>query len=309
MRCALAFPALLFVLGSALSAADKVTAVEGDHKLTIKIGDKDFTTLHYAADQPKPYFSPVTAADGTVVTRPLNDPNDKDHPHHKGVWNAVDEVNEVDFWAEKGKIESKSVEWSQAGDSLQLVLKNDWLGPDGPVVHETSTVTIHPNRLMVYHIVFTKPDKVPTVTFDDTKEGMFGIRVATSMRGDKGGVISNADGLVGEQDKPGVVGCWGKPSKWVDYTGKVGEKLYGVTLMDSPKNFRPSRYHSRNYGLFTVSPFGEGAYQNDKAKSKPHVLNAKTPKLELTYGLYVHTGDAKEGNVTAAYEQFAKAAK
>jgi hypothetical protein len=304
MRCALAFPALLFVLGTALSAAENVKVVEGDHKLTIKIGDLEFATLNYAPDQPKPYFSPVKAADGTVITRPLNDPNDKDHPHHKGVWNAVDEVNEVDFWAEKGKIESKSVEWAESGDSLQLVLKNDWMGPEGPVVHETATVTIYPNRLMVYHIVFTKPDKVPTVTFEDTKEGMFGIRVATSMRGDKGGVITNADGLEGEQG-----GCWGKPSNWVDYTGKVGDKLYGVTLMDSPKNFRPSRYHCRNYGLFTMSPFGEGSYQNDKTKAKPFTLDADQPKLELTYGLYVHTGNAKEGNVSKAYEQFVKAAE
>jgi hypothetical protein len=116
-------------------------------------------------------------------------------------------------------------------------------------------------------------------------------------------VISNSDGLKTEKD------CWGKPAKWVDYSGKVGEKTYGVALMDFPKNFRPSRYHCRDYGLFTMSPFGEGSYQNDLAKAKPHVLDAKNPKLELTYGLYVHAGDATEGQVAKAYEKFAEAAK
>jgi len=293
----------LSALSSAITAAEKVTAEPGEHALTIKIGGQKFTTLHHAPDQPKPYFSPVKTADGAVITRPINDPEDKDHPHHKGIWNAVDEVNEVDFWAEKGKIGSKDVQWSTAGDALQLIMKNDWMGPDAPVVHETATITFHPNRLVVYHIVFTKPENVPTVTFGDTKEGMFGIRVVSTMRGKVGGVITNADGLKGEKD------CWGKPTKWVDYTGVVGEKLYGVTLMDSPKNFRPSRYHCRDYGLFTMSPFGEGSYQNDLTKAKLVVLDAKSPKLELTYGLYVHNGDAAEGQVAEAYEEFVKATK
>lgn len=283
---------------SVAPAAEKVTAEQQDHALLIKIDGKEFTTFHYAPDQAKPYFSPVRAADGAVITRPINDQEDKDHPHHKGVWNAIDEVNEIQFWAEKGKIVSKDVKWTQAGDAVQLSLKNDWMGAEHPVLHETATVTIHPNRLIVYHIAFTKSDHEKTVTFGDTKEGMFGIRVATTMRGKVGGVISNADGLKGEKD------CWGKPSKWVDYSGKVGEKIYGVTLMDSPKNFRPSRYHCRDYGLFTLSPFGEGSYQNDLTKAKPFVLDAKMPKLELTYGLYVHNGHAAEGKVAEAYENF-----
>lgn len=293
----------LTAMTSTLIADDKVIVEQKDHSLVIKIGGQEFTTLHYAADQPKPYFSPVRAADGAVITRPINDPEDKDHPHHKGIWNAVDEVNGVGFWAEKGTIVSKDVQWSQAGDTVQLALKNDWKGPERVELHESSTVTIYPNRLMVYRITFTKPEGVPTVTFGDTKEGMFGIRVASTIREKVGGTIVNADGLKASKE------CWGKPSKWVDYSGKVGEKTYGVALMDSPKNFRPSRYHSRDYGLFTMSPFGEGSYQLDETKAKPVVLDAKNPKLELTYGLFVHNGDAAEGKVAAAYDKFLAATK
>ena len=79
--------------------------------------------------------------------------------------------------------------------------------------------------------------------------------------------------------------------------------------MDHPSNFRPSRYHVRDYGLFSMSPFGEGAYQNDAAKSKPVILDANTPRLRFRYGLYIHGGNATEGNVTAAYDQFLRAAE
>lgn len=302
--CSVAVPALLALLGlSGANAADKVTAERQDHALTIRIGGEEFTTYRFAPDQPKPYFSPVRAPGGAVITRPVNDPEDKDHPHHRGIWNAVDEVNEVDFWAEKGKIVSRDVQWSQAGDSVQILVKNDWMGPEQPVLHESSTVTIHPNRLIVYHMTFTKPENVPTVTFGDTKEGMFGIRVASSMRGKVGGIISNADGLKTEKE------CWGKTTKWVDYAGKAGDALVGVAIFDHPKNFRPSRFHCRDYGLFTISPFGEGAYQNDPAKAKPVVLDAQRPRLELTYGLYVHKGDAAEGRVAEAYDAFLNATK
>ncbi len=303
LRFRLAFGLVLAAISTAM-AEDKVTVEPQDHALVIKIGGKEFTTFRYAPDQPKPYFLPVRAADGAVVTRPLNDPEDKDHPHHKGIWNAIDEVNDVKFWAEQAKIVSKDVRWSQAGDAVKLSLKNDWTGPDGViVVHEDATVTIYPSRLMVYHMTFSKPESQKTVTFGDTKEGMFGIRVATSLREKAGGTIVNADGLKASKE------CWGKPSKWVDYSGKVGDKIYGIALMDSPKNFRPSRYHARDYGLFTMSPFGEGAYQNDPAKAKPYVLDAEHPRVELTYGLYVHDGDAEAGKVAAAYEQFQAATK
>jgi hypothetical protein len=116
-------------------------------------------------------------------------------------------------------------------------------------------------------------------------------------------VISNAEGLRTEKE------CWGKPSKWVDYSGTVGGGTYGVAIFDHPGNFRPSRFHCRDYGLFTISPFGEGAYQGDASKAKPVTLDARNPKLELTYGLYVHAGDAAEGKVAEAYDQFLSVTK
>jgi len=86
-------------------AADQVTISKGaDSTLDIRINGQPFTTFNYSNTLPKPFFLPVTTASGTVVNRALGDASDADHPHHKGIWNAIDEVNGVRFWAEKGKL-------------------------------------------------------------------------------------------------------------------------------------------------------------------------------------------------------------
>lgn len=282
------------------ATAAKVTFKQAEGGMAVLIGTEMFTFLHTGPEWAKPYLAPVTAPGGTIVTRAIGDPDDKDHPHHKGIWFSVDEVNEVKFWAEAGKILNIRTEAIE-GNPGRIRLKNHWLGKDElPIVVETTTISIFPSRLITYDATFTPA--VNKVTFEDTKEGLFGVRVATTMREKVGGVVVNAEG------KQGTKECWGIPSKWVDYTGPVDGKLYGVTMMDHPANFRPSRYHVRDYGLFSISPFGEGAYQNDKAKAQPVTLEAGK-SLQLRYGLYVHAGNAVDGHVTEAYEQFLNSTK
>lgn len=278
----------------------KVTFKEKDGGLAVVVGTEPFTFLHNGPEWAKPFLAPVHAPGGATVTRMIGDPEDKDHPHHKGIWFSVDEVNGIKFWAEAGKIVNVKVEAIE-GDPAQIKLKNHWLGTDElPVVIETTTISFFPSRLIIYDATFTAAK--PMVEFEDTKEGLFGIRVATTMREKVGGIVTNAEG------KKGTKECWGQPSKWVDYTGLVDGKNYGAAIMDHPANFRPSRYHVRDYGLFSVSPFGEGAYQNDKEKAQPVKLEAGK-SLRLRYGLYIHVGDATDGKVSTAYEQFLKATK
>lgn len=296
----------LLGLNSFLLAADPaVTLTKQEHAVAVTIGGQEFTTFHTDPKWEKPFFSPVKTTDGTVLTRGLESPESKDHPHHKGIWLAVDEVNDSKHWAEKSKIKNISVSLiTPSGNPAQLRVVNHWLGEDGqPALIETTDIKIYGNRLVAYDIQFTAGNK--QVTWGDTKEGLFGIRVADTVRekqaspDKKGGQVVNADGL------KTTAQCWGKVSDWVDYTGPVEGKLHGVAIFDHPLNFRRSRYHVRDYGLFTISPFGQKSYTNG-ALPADELLQPAGSTIRLRYGLYVHPGDAEQGRVAETYLSYLK---
>ena len=297
MKRLLAVIAVLGLTTPEFVVADSVTLEKKENSVEVKIGGREFTVLHFDKSLPKPFFSPVRAADGALISRPLENP--EDHPHHKGIWCAIDQVNGIEFWAEKGRIENQAVELTPATDQpAKIKLVNHWLAIDTtPLVIETTEVSFFPNRLIAYDIHLAAADK--PVTFGDTKEGLFGIRVANSLRGNAGGKIVNAEGMHEEKE------CWGQESKWVDYFGNVAGKTYGVTLFDHPQNFRKSRFHVRNYGLFTISPFGRSAYTNGRLAAEPFLLEPGK-SVRLRYGLYIHEGDTTAGQVPATYDFYLK---
>jgi len=306
VRClSLFFVALSVCL---LSASDGRNVLRADNvvrltpqpdELEVTIGGEPFTIYHHAKTQKKPYFWPIHDPAGQIITRPLVQPNEQkkiDHPHHRGLWFAVDQVNGIKFWAEGGKIENISVEPTVAvGNPARFKVVNHWLDRDHqPVLIETTTISIYADRLIAYDATLTAA-KEP-VTFGDTKEGLFGFRMVNSMRGSAGTIVSS-DNHHGEKE------CWGKTFPWVDYDGPVDGKLVGVAIFDNPHNFRPSRYHVRSYGLFSISPFGEGDYTEHKNPAQPVNL-APGANLRLRYAIYVHDGDTKAGDVAGAYRKY-----
>jgi hypothetical protein len=60
----------------------------------------------------------------------------------------------------------------------------------------------------------------------------------------------------------------------------------------------------REYGLYSISPFGESAYTNGEQSAQPYTIEADAT-LRLRYGLYVHAGDTASAGVEAVYQQFA----
>jgi len=229
------------------------------------------------------------------------DPRYYDHPHHKGIWFSIDEVNGLKHWAEGHNIVNKSVELvTPEGETAVMKVVNHWVNEKNePVLEETSTIRIHSNRLIDYDATL-KAVGGPA-TFGHTKEGMFAVRVPNSMR-----EIMEGAHVVSDAGVEGTKALWGQPTPWIDYQGKIGDALFGVTVMDHPGNFRPSRYHVRDYGLFAISPFGDPDYTGKKVETPPHELKAGE-SVKLRYGVYPHPGDAKAADVAGTFKKFAEA--
>ena len=141
------------------------------------------------------------------------------------------------------------------------------------------------------------------IRFEDRKDSGLSIRVPSSIavEAKRGGRIISSDGLVNEE-------AWGKPAKWCDYHGPVGDDLLGVALMSHPSTFKfPDRWHVRTYGLFAVNPFGTKVF--DKESPETPTLIPAGDRLRLRHRFVFHKGDEKQAGIAGLYEAYAKEAR
>ncbi|MHC5544912.1 DUF6807 domain-containing protein, partial [Singulisphaera rosea] len=224
-------------------------------------GGKPFT-VYRTGPGPKPFYFPVFGPTGVAVTRayPMEiiKGEDPDHPHQRSMWFTHGKVNGIDFWSEikgHGSIRETSREIIDGGPAVGVIrTTDDWLAPDGKkVLEDVRDVRFHDTgAVRIIDFGITLKATAGPVTFGDTKEGMFGLRVASSMDVNKktGGKNTNAEGLTDDA-------AWGKPSPWVDYPGPVVGQTLGIAIMNHPESFRfPTTWHVRTYGLFAANPFG-----------------------------------------------------
>ncbi len=287
---------------------------------------KDLVARYYIAPSvAKPYLWPLNAPGGVPVTRawPLEKGQageSTDHVHQKSAWfghgNVIPEgielkdkvkgIEGVDFWSEaKGH---GNIVCTQTGEPKldknhgQITTHNEWRTADGiKIIDETRTIHLYDlggARLFVFDIDLHA--SVAPITFGDTKEGSFAVRVSDEIRQLKGnGKLVNAEGKTGEP------GCWGQVSKWCDYSGTIAEKPVGIAIFDDPANPAPACWHSRGYGLHAANPFGREKSGFPAMQGKKDLVKlAKGDHFKLRYGLLVHTGDVKDGKVAEYYQKF-----
>lgn len=282
-------------------------------RVRVEIDGKLFTELRFGSDAPHVYYWPLIGPGGAQMTRhwPMEDVpgEDHDHPHHRSMWFSHGLVNGVDFWGEdisyKGKpkfpvgkiVHDKIVSAKGGEDSGEVTTAQKWITPDGEVpLTSVQTLKVYQRpdseRLFDFEVTLTAGAK--DVVLGDTKEGSFGIRIAESMRMTKPGKkpgdghILNSEGL--KDDK-----VWGQKAKWVEMSGPIDGKTFGIAIFEKPSNPRyPTRWHARDYGLFAANPFCE----HEMDKSTPE--HAGDFKLEagksvtLKYRVWIHqnAGDA-----------------
>jgi Methane oxygenase PmoA len=302
--------------------------VDKDH-IDFLVGKGLMTRYHIKGDLPLPYFWPLNAPDGTPTTRAWPMDKDlpekkKDHPHHHSAWfthgDVIPEgmkfkskkgIEGVDFWTETkgtgGKLICTRVEppkTSPAGPTITT--HNEWRLAEGDkVLDETRKITFC-NFGKAYLLVLDidLEASVCPITFADTKEGTMAIRIHSDIAVEQGlgGKMQNAEGKINEKQ------IWGQKSAWCDYSGKIGNSVVGVAILDDPANPYPAYWHARDYGLMTANPFGRDKHAKfpaAKGNNTP-VRLAKGERLHLRYGLLVHQGDAVDGKVGPLFQQFVK---
>lgn len=304
-------PSLALYLLAVISASAQVKFTPD--KVAIAVDGKPFTEFHYGADVGKPYLAPLRAASGTIVTRryPMEqiEGESRDHVHHRGLWFTYDDVSGTKFWEidpsytkpNVGHIIARSTAWKDGDHAGALTMDFDWKDIHGKVLleeHRIMTFYSDPAlRIIDFDITLTAPEKV---VFGDTKEGAFAIRLADALTEERGGgKMTNAEG------KTGMAQVWGHRSKWVDYSGQIaGEKL-GVAIFDSPTNPRhPTYWHSRDYGLFALNPFGQKAF--DKNAPESHWPLEAGASLHFRWRVVIHPGDTESAHIARLYEEFAQ---
>ncbi len=273
----------------------------------------------------KPYFYPLVAPNGVSLTRdwPMKrgTPGETtDHYHQKSAWfchgdvipdgidlktrSADKRVRGVDFWSEgtgHGRIVCVKVDVLEVPvvDVASVITQNEWRSADGDVIlEEARFITLNQTRT-AYTFQITSVLTTPCgVTFGDTKEGSFGVRIrddfALTRKGGTG-VVTASNGkkaVAGDKDN---LPMWGQRSTWHDYSGTVGGKTAGLKLLDTWVNPHRPSWHTRAYGLMAANPFGrdQSGFPNRKGRTDLVEL-AKGERLTFLYTMVLHDGPAPD---------------
>ena len=268
---------LAIALTLPLCAQVKITP-QGKDKVSVEIDGKPFTDFYIGADTPKPYLHPLRTADGKVVTRGFPMVTDipgeaHDHPDHRGLWFTHGDVNGYDFWANeesqkgagkgKGRVVLERLDKATTGKrSATLNASFAWKTPTGEtLLIETRKMTFYSDpKLRTIDFDITLSPQVE-VTFGDTKEGMFAIRLAAPLEEEQPKDIpepKRTGKMVNAANKSGEKNVWGKRSQWVDYSGPDRWTNGGDRGARSRRAIRgaPTYWHTRRYGLLAANIFG-----------------------------------------------------
>ncbi len=320
------FMAAMAVVAATQGAAPTVAFKDGKYKIDVLVGGKRLASYRHTPDpsqplaakgilQTKPVLYPIYTASGIDVTRayPSADvPGEKqDHPHHQGLWFAVDNVGPAKdkFWGNSKSplpaVRHVKVLREKGGVGTgTLETLSHWVGSDGTaLLEEDREMVFRPeaNQTAIdFSIYLTALGQ--EIDFEDTTEGMFALRVAQWLTEEGTGRYLNSDG---EETEAGV---WGKRSNWVRLQGAKDGKSVGIVILNHPKSTNsPTYWHARAYGCFSVNPLGQLDFQTTLKVPNPKPFNLKLKSGEralFKYRVIVYEGNLDKPKVDALYQSY-----
>ncbi len=284
---------------------------------------------------------PLITDDGVTVTRgyplaPL--PNERvDHPHHAGLWFNFGNANGFDFWnnsdaikpeerSKYGTIRQEGIVSSKSGaDRGELVVDSIWQTGEGKDILKQRTKYVFMKRkgarVIDQEVTLEALDRV---VFNDDKEGLLGMRVASWLESpeEKGGIFMDANGKPTKVDavpnstangtyetSEGVKGTkvWATRGRWCMLTGNNGKETVTIGMIDQPGNpGYPTYWHARGYGLFAANPLGVNIFDPKQPKFGFTIEKGKSATFKYRVILYSHAATPAEMNQEA--DAFAAAA-
>ena len=340
MKNRLVFLLLLTFTCSVLSGqsnrrSQRITFIkkESEKKVEVLIGGKLFTSYCWPDNVYKPILYPVFTSGGTEITRgfPLKPRAGErnDHIHQVGIWLNYGNVNGYDFWG-NGSTGKKSENGGEVkhlridkmkngtGEGV-LITSSGWLDPSGKELLAEKTEYHFIAKGSVYFIdrITTLTATGNSVSMKDTKEGMFGMRVARQLElpSNEALILLDADGKPGKEkvvtnegvtgnyrSSEGITGeaVWSTRAKWMNLYGNIGDEKISLVVCDHKKNQSyPTFWHARGYGLFAANPLG----WSDFTKGK-EVLNFSIPagqSVTFRYRVIISSGVHLTDNEINAY--------
>lgn len=275
------------------------------HQVSIQIDGEEKLRWHSGEDYPRPFFFPFNGPSGHSLTR-MGHPGAPNHDHHQSVWFAHGKVLGMDFWSNNSPAVIRQKEWLAYRDGdEQAILATLLTWHDGhdpkPLLEQELIAVIRPGAGKGETLLELQSEFRPTsdsLEFQQTNFGFLAVRVAKNLSEHfGGGRLTNSDGLVGEKNQSGNPNIFGKPARWMDYSGLVpGDTTEGITYFDHPSNFSyPSSWHVREDGWMSCS-----------VCMHKSVTTTKAAPLRLRFLLHAHAGAIDPPRADRIAGQFAE---
>lgn len=317
---------LLFTLSLFVScnSDSKIEFIQQEYQVDVVINGHLFTSYLYGNNLLKPSLHPVKSPSGEAVTRgyPFEEieGESNDHPHHTGVYFTYgnrDQVNGDSFWNQHDgpqQIRHQEILEMKGGSNKGILYtRNHWINSKGQPILEEDRKMEFLNLENEYKIDFTIRLTAidTTVTFEDTKEGMFAIRVADWLTENTNGTLYSSTGeymnAEGERTEENI---WGKRSSWVRLEGQKDEKNIGIAIYHHPNstNF-PTYWHARGYGCFAANPIGQYEFQEARQVENPEyrslILKPEETAL-FKFRMTIYEGSKSQEDLNKDFESFSK---
>ena len=312
---------------------------ESEKKVDVIVGNKLFTSFCWYDNVYKPVLYPLYTSAGTEITRefPLKfKAGERLNEHHQiGMWLNYGDVNGFDFWGNGnngvkktngGVIKHLQIDKMTDGAKEGLLeTRESWTDPSGKelLAERTEYHFAGSRSIRIIDRITILTATGDTVRMPDTKEGMFGIRVArqlempstdndllTDAQGNPSTTkASSNEGVSGNyRNSEGITGApvWGTRARWMDLYGKIGEEIISIAVCDHPKNQSyPTYWHARGYGLFAANPLGAKIFTSGNT-----VLNFCIPagkSITFRYRVIISSGaDLTDAQINSYADEFAE---